>query len=132
MRSTVQTENRPGNSTRGQVQNQPQAAHFVSPEVNIFETKDRYVLEAEMPGVSKEGLEVTVDNGELTLVGRRSSYETKGTLLHRESRESDYRRVFELDPSIDAANISAKIENGVLRITLPKAEAVKPRKIAVS
>ena len=56
----------------------------------------------------------------------------QGTLLHRESRRDNFRRAFELDPSIDASNISAKIENGVVTLTLPKAEQVKPRKIAVS
>ncbi|HEY2341431.1 MAG TPA: Hsp20/alpha crystallin family protein, partial [Chthoniobacteraceae bacterium] len=56
----------------------------------------------------------------------------KGQLLYRESRTWDYRRAFELDPSIDASKISAKMEQGVLRLHLPKAESVKPRKIAVT
>jgi HSP20 family protein len=56
----------------------------------------------------------------------------EGTLLHRESRSENFRRAFELDPSIDAEKISAQIEQGVVRLTLPKAEQVKPRKIAVS
>ncbi len=55
-----------------------------------------------------------------------------GTLIHRESRRKNFRRAFELDPSIDAGKISARIEQGVLTLTLPKAEQVKPRKIAVS
>jgi HSP20 family protein len=56
----------------------------------------------------------------------------KGDLVYGESRPLDYRRVFELDPSIDAARITAKVEQGVLTLTLPKAESVKPRKIAVT
>jgi HSP20 family protein len=56
----------------------------------------------------------------------------KGKEVYRESRELDYRRVFELDPSIDSARITAKMEQGVLRLHLPKAESVKPRKISVS
>jgi HSP20 family protein len=56
----------------------------------------------------------------------------EGTLLHRESRSENFRRAFELDPSIDADKISAKIEQGVVRLTLPKAEQVKPRKITVA
>jgi HSP20 family molecular chaperone IbpA len=51
---------------------------------------------------------------------------------HRESRPENFRRSFELDPSIDAGKISAKIEQGVVTLTLPKAEQVKPRKIAIS
>jgi HSP20 family protein len=56
----------------------------------------------------------------------------EGILIHRESRQESYRRTFELDPSIDANKISAKIDQGVVTLTLPKAEHVKPRKVAVS
>jgi HSP20 family protein len=104
--------------------------HYLTPLANIVETADGYVLEAEMPGVTKSGLEITVENGELTIVGRRQK-EHPGQPIYRESRDWDYRRVFELDPSIDVNNISAKVENGLLRLHLPKAESVKPRKITV-
>jgi len=103
-----------------------------TPLANIFETKDGYVLEAEMPGVNKGGLELTVENNELTIVGRRSDPALAADVVYRESRDLDYRRVFDLDPSIDAGKISAKIEHGVLTLTLPKAESVKPRKIAIT
>jgi len=107
------------------------AQEFVSPEVNIFETKDGYVLEAEMPGVSKEGLEITLEGNEITIVGHRHTEPASGNALLRERRELDYRRVFELDPAIDTGKVSAKIEQGLLTLTLPKSERVKPRKIAV-
>ena len=67
----------------------------------------------------------------MTIIGRRSSPTVDGTLMHRESRSEDFRRAFELDPSIDTDKISAKIDHGVVTMTLPKAEQVKPRKIAV-
>jgi len=105
---------------------------YLTPLANILETKDAYVLEAEMPGVTKEGLDVSVENGELTIVGRRAPVAPQGQALYRESRGFDYRRTFEIDPSIDAARISAKLDQGVLTLTLPKAESVKPRKIAVT
>ena len=85
-----------------------------------------------MPGVSKDGLEVTVENGELTILGRRAAADSKGREVYRESRRLDYRRSFELDPSIDTGKIVAKIDQGVLTLHLPKAESVKPRKIAVT
>jgi HSP20 family protein len=85
-----------------------------------------------MPGVNKEGLEISVENNELTITGRRDLAQIEGTLIHRESRTEDFRRVFELDPSIDTSKISARIDQGFLTLTLPKAEQVKPRKIAVS
>jgi HSP20 family protein len=109
-----------------------QKVMYTTPLANIRETKDGYVLEAEMPGVAKGGLEVTVENGELAIVGRRVAVAESGRSVYRESRGADYRRVFELDPSIDAAKITAKIEQGVLTLHLPKTESVKPRKIAVN
>lgn len=104
---------------------------FISPEVNIFETKDGYVLQAEMPGVNKEGLEILLEGNEITLVGHRHVEPLKGEPLFRESGEADYRRVFELDPAIDTGKIGARMDQGVLTLTLPKSERVKPRKITV-
>jgi HSP20 family protein len=86
----------------------------------------------EMPGVSKEGLEISIEDNELTILGRRSATPVEGTLIHRESRPNSYRRSFEIDPSIDNGKITARISQGVVALTLPKAEAVKPRKIAVA
>jgi HSP20 family protein len=123
MRATVQKETR-GNEVANRKE-------FVSPEVNIFETKDGYVLELEMPGVNKEGLEITVEGNEITIVGHRRIEPINGEALLRESQEYDYRRVFEMDPTIDSGRVGAKIEQGVLTLTLPKSEQVKPRKISV-
>jgi HSP20 family protein len=106
------------------------AREFVTPGVNILETPEAYVLEAEMPGVNKDGLNINVEGDVLTLVGRRQSPEA--SLIYRESSQGDFRRVFELDPSIDTAKITAKIDQGVLSITLPKAEKAKPRRITAS
>jgi HSP20 family protein len=105
---------------------------YVAPEVNIFESKDQYVLEAEMPGVNKEGLEITLQDNVLTIIGHRADQPIGGEPLYRESRKADYRRVFELDPGIDGEKISARVDQGVLTLTLPKAERVKPRKITVA
>ena len=107
------------------------AKEFISPEVNIFESKDGYLLEAEMPGVSKDGLEVTLEGTELAITGHRSAETPPGQPLFRERRAVDFRRVFELDPAIDTSRISARMEQGILTLTLPKSERVKPRKITV-
>jgi HSP20 family protein len=122
--TALQKETRPTND-------RPARQEFVAPEVNIFETKDGYVLEAEMPGVNKEGLEITLEGNEITIVGHRANEPVNGATLFRESREVDYRRVFELDPAIDASKASARMDQGVLTLTLPKSERVKPRRIAV-
>jgi len=124
--NTLVRENRSNNGDRQATE------QFIAPAATVLENSDGYTLEVEMPGVSKENLEMWVENNELTILGRRSMPSVEGTLVHRESRSENFRRSFELDPSIDAAKISAKIEQGVATLTLPKAEQVKPRKIAVA
>ena len=109
-----------------------QAEQFITPPASVGEISDGYMLEIEMPGVKKDGLEISVENNELTIIGRRSLPAMEGTLVHRESRPENFRRAFEIDPSIDANKISAKIDQGLVTLTLPKAEHVKPRKITVS
>jgi HSP20 family protein len=125
MKTTVEN----GQRTAGT--QQARQVEYIAPEVNIFETKDGYAVEAEMPGVNKEGLEITMEGNELTIVGHRNSEHVNGQPLFRERRLADYRRSFELDPAIDTAKVTAKIEQGILTVTLPKSEKVKPRKITV-
>jgi HSP20 family protein len=113
--------------------NQPnnQTRYYTTPLVDIQTTADGYELRAEMPGVGKEGIEITVDNGQLTITGHRQPLQVNGQRIYRERREHDFRRAYELDPSIDASRISARIDQGVLTVVLPKAESVKPRRITV-
>ena len=125
MNTNVQREPRSENE-------RPTREIYLSPEVNIFESQDGYVLEAEMPGVSKEGLHITLEGTEMTLVGERKAASLPGEPLFRESRDLNFRRVFELDPAIDTSKISAEVEQGLLTLTLPKSESVKPRKITVN
>ncbi len=125
---TLVRENRTEDATNGQRANE----RFAAPLATVLENGDGYTLQVEMPGVGKDGLEMWVENNELTIVGRRAQPEIKGTMLHRESRRDNFRRAFELDPSIDTGKISATIEQGLVTLTLPKAEQVKPRKITVS
>ena len=104
---------------------------YAAPLVDVESNEEGYTIRAEMPGVDKSGLEITVDNGELTIVGHRRTSEVTGEPVYREIRNNDFRRVYELDPAIDTAKISARIEQGILTLTLPKAESVRPRKITV-
>jgi HSP20 family protein len=108
------------------------AEEFVAPGVDIFETNEGYVLEAEMPGVNKEGLEITLDGTEITITGHRAPLSPAGQTLFRERRPVDYRRTFELDPVIDTGKISARMNQGVLTLTLPKSARAKPQKITVT
>lgn len=125
MKATLQKESTPAPAKRDQNH------QYVAPDVNIYETKDGYALEAEMPGVNKDGLEITLEGHEITITGRRAAEVVSGETLFRERHGADYRRVFELDPAIDTSRISARMNQGVLLLTLPKSEQVKPRRITV-
>ena len=109
----------------------PKSIQYVTPLADVESTDEGYTIHAEMPGVEKSGLEITVDNGELTVVGHRHIHQPAGESVYREIRQSDFRRVYELDPAIDTSGITARIDQGVLTLTLPKAQSVKPRRIAV-
>jgi len=104
---------------------------YVAPYVDIESMDSGYVLCAEMPGVNRDGIEITVEDGNLVLIGQRQPLSVSGEPLHRETRQFSYRRVYELDPSIDANKISARIEQGILSVNLPKAENLKPRRITL-
>jgi len=105
---------------------------YSAPDVNIYESEHGYTLEADMPGVSKRDLEVTLENNTLTIVGHRAEHMPNVSVLYRETQPASFRRVFELDPTIDHTNIRAEMVQGVLTLTLPKAEHVKPKRIAVA
>lgn len=123
--SVVTSENQTGQPERSERRG------WLQPQVNIIERPEGYLLEAEMPGVKKEGLEILLEGNELTIVGRREPTLQEAQLLYRESCDRDYRRSFGLDPAIDTGKISARMEDGVLYLNLPKAEKLKPRKISV-
>ena len=104
---------------------------YLLPPVDIYETADGYTLEADLPGVARDGLEIYLDQNELTLLGRRART-AHDSCHYRESGAGEFRRVFELDPEINTENITARVENGVLTLHLAKREEVKPRRIAVT
>jgi HSP20 family protein len=124
-------------TAQNQSQNQPRQMEarstrgFITPPANVSMTDNEYVLEVEMPGVNKDGLEITVEGNELTIIGRRSLDLPEGELYYSETPLADYRRVFELGPDVDTSKISAKLEQGVLTLRLPKSEKAKPKKIEV-
>jgi len=103
------------------------------PAVDIAEQADRYVIHADVPGVRPEDIDVHMENGILTIKGSRSS-ETKeagqGYKRVERAQGSFYRR-FSLPDTADAERISARVDQGVLEITIPKQEKVQPRRIQV-
>lgn len=108
-------------------------ANTVTPQYSVKESADAYGLEVRLPGVAKDGLELTVHEGSLTIVGRRGWKRPDGwTQLYRETPLADFALTLEHDNTFDAAKVVAELRDGILRVTLPKSEALKPRKIAVN
>jgi HSP20 family protein len=104
---------------------------YVTPLVDVQSTPENVILRAEMAGVNKTGVDVSIEEGNLVLLGRRQPLNVAGDPVYVERRPVHYRRVYELDPSIDTDKITAHVEDGVLTVTLPKTEKVKPRKITL-
>lgn len=105
-----------------------------SPNVDIFEDQDRLIVEAELPGMNRDDFEVSVENNVLTLKGeRRFEKKTEGDNYHRVERSyGSFTRQFTLPQTVTAEGANADFENGVLRISLPKREETKARKIEIS
>ena len=104
-----------------------------APPVDVYEDKDSLVLRAELPGVKREDIEVSIDSNVLTLKGERSlEKEEEGRRYHRVERTyGSFVRQFQLPSNIDPSSIDAKLSDGVLTIGLNKKEELKPRKIDV-
>ena len=103
---------------------------ILTPAVDIFETEDKITLIADMPGVKKDGLDINLEKGVLTLNGE-VSIERRGKSLMREFSVANYYRQFKISEHIDAEKTSAELSNGVLTLDIPKAESAKPKKIEI-
>lgn len=105
----------------------------VAPRHEITETAEAYGLAVELPGVSRDGLELSVDHEQIRVQGHRAWRKPEGwKALHLESREGVFELVLAHGRVIDADKVHAELRDGVLRVSLPKAEALKPRKITVA
>lgn len=104
------------------------------PAVDVLENENEYRIKADIPGVRKEDLSVNVQDGILTINGE-SRYEDdenkEGRIIRQERRFGKYSRSMRLGKDVDAANVKAEYRDGVLELTLPKLEEVKPKKIAI-
>jgi HSP20 family protein len=101
--------------------------------LDVIEDEDSYVVKASIPGIKPEDLEVTYNKGALTIKGelKDESESVKGEYHLRERRFGTFSRTISLPESIKAEDIQAKVENGVLTLTLPKAEDIKPKRIQI-
>jgi HSP20 family protein len=103
------------------------------PAMDIAEREDDLLVTAELPGVKKDAVKVTFENGILTLEGKQKAYETsrEAKVLLNEMQIRDFSRSIRINIDIDASNISAELEDGILRVVLPKAPESKVRSIPV-
>jgi HSP20 family molecular chaperone IbpA len=105
----------------------------VKPLFEVEETPDAWALIVQLPGVTKENLDFTAENERITINAKRTSQLPAGwTTLYRESVDAPYQLVLEHNNSVDVAKIAAELKDGILRVSLPKAESVKPRKVVIS
>ncbi len=110
-----------------------EAVPTVKPAFRVRESADAYGLTVHLPGVARDGLEITAEEDTLRIVGRRAWRRPESwTQLHRESSDASFELVLGHDHAIDVDKIHAELKDGVLRLSLPKTEAIKPRRIAVS
>jgi len=103
----------------------------VQPSCNICEDEGVVKLSIEMPGVSRDGIDVSVEKNEMVIVGKADEKEAEGTYIIRERRRGEFRKRFIIDETIDRDRIEATMINGVLSLTLNLKEAAKPRKIEI-
>ena len=123
--------NRYFSQTRESAANQE---HDWMPAVDIREEESRYLLAADIPGVDRKNVEITLEEGVLTVKGERNT----GTDIseegyrRRERTHGTFMRQFTLPDTVDAGNISAAVQDGVLEIEIPKQDKPEPRRITVS
>ena len=106
----------------------------VFPSINLTEDKGYYYIRAELPGISAEDLDVQATGNNLSISGERKIEAEKDNVrYHRKEREDGkFSRAISLPGDIDAEGVGASLSNGILKVTVPKAEKAKPKKIAVS
>jgi HSP20 family protein len=105
----------------------------VKPAYAVREDEHGYTITVQLPGVAKDGLEITAQESELTLVGRRNWLPpTEWTALYRETPRANFELKLSHQGDVDVDKISAELKDGILHLTLPKSEAAKPRKIAIN
>ncbi len=110
-----------------------QPAAGVFPLMNVTEDKDNYYVRAELPGLKADELEISVTGDNLSIAGERKlPIEDEKAQYHRREREAGrFSRIVSLPAEIDAGKVEARCADGVLTVTLPKAEAAKPKQITV-
>ncbi len=108
------------------------SGRYYRPNVDILEKEDELLVLADVPGANAESIDIKFEDGTLAIHAKvEPRQEATPEMLLQEYGVGDFYRTFQVSEAIDASKISAELHDGVLTLRLPKAEAVKPRKIAV-
>lgn len=114
-------------------ENIERSRYVITPPVDIYETENEYSLRLDMPGVKKEDISITLNDGKLEIEGKPGdAYRDRTDLRYAEFELADYYRAFSVGHDVDPNGISATTDNGVLAITLRKREEAKPKKIEIT
>jgi HSP20 family protein len=117
----------------GNVARQAQLFSGWTPALDLYQTNDNIVAVVEIPGMKKEDIDISLHDGMLTIGGERASFQGEGENAERTERFSGkFRRSVSLPTRVDAGKVSATYKDGVLTVTLPKAEEAKPKKVEVN
>ena len=106
----------------------------IAPSMDLAETENELIVKAELPGLTDKAVDVTLKDDVLTIKGeKKQESREKGKHYHRVERSfGSFQRAFRLPSPVDAKAVNAKFENGILEITLPKAEEARPKKIEIN
>jgi HSP20 family protein len=113
----------------------PRASQFLSgaaPALDVYEDKENFFVKAELPGMKKEDIEVSLHEGSLSISGERNEEKVENGEVYRSERFfGRFQRTVALPATVDAGRIKAQYQDGILTVTLPKAEEAKPKQIDV-
>ncbi|MEO5719386.1 MAG: Hsp20/alpha crystallin family protein [Chthoniobacterales bacterium] len=117
----------------GNLARQTQLFSGWAPALDLYQNRDNVVAVVELPGMRKEGIDISLHDGMLTIAGDRQSSAEDGETAERTERPSGkFRRSVSLPTRVDAGKVSATYKDGILTVTLPKAEEAKPKKVEVT
>jgi HSP20 family protein len=104
------------------------------PRINAYEDKDGYTLAVDVPGIPRKDLDIRCEEGALTLIGSRGKLEESHArrILRQEREAGSFEKIFRFPSKVDSGRISARLENGILLVKVPKAEEAKPRPIEIT
>lgn len=124
------TKNLSVRNENNQIQREEEVRHWLSPAVDIHEDDNGLVITADVPGITRESLEIDIEEGILTIKARTS--EATSGVVFRDAGHTGYHRRFQLPDNLDLDKVEAALKDGVLILALPKSEAAKARKIDVT